>query len=416
MALTGLFAGAAQNRSETFRKRTPHYSIKTDISREFAEVIADHMEEIFKEYSRRFERYGRMREPFDVAVYKREEQYLRVIPPEVRGSTGVFSADDQLLAAHADGRTAEEVFRTLYHEGFHQFMHFVVSRDCPAWLNEGLAEYFSEATWNGQGFTTGQVPTMRLHTVQRAIREGTRIPLRNLCRMGRDQWIQNVRTGDWRRADLYYSQSWSVVHFLIHADNGRYAGILDQFLEELSDREDVEGAFRASFGTDMKAFEKAWANYVMSLRPSAKFRCRDNMEALMLLAQMVYKHSREFESVSDLRRQVLEQGRHRWEIARPTGEKVTSDQSEEVAKQFRCPYGQQGDGISYILVRHLGTHTVMLVCNHHPGIIIKAYYYRGASGTLKIRVEEQVRETVPEDLRRAIAAGQVLAKDVPAHE
>lgn len=403
LTLVGLLASAAHGRPKTFKERTAHYLVKTDISPAFARIVASHMEEIFAEYSRRFKDYGRMKDRFNVAVFGTEQEYLKAVPPQVKGSTGVFVSYDFLLAAHHQDRTDEEVLRTLYHEGFHQFMYHVVSRDCPVWLNEGLAEYFSEATWNGQGFTTGQVPTMRLHTVQKAIAEGRYIPLRDLFAMDATRWLQNVRT-DSHRADLHYSQAWSVAHFLIHAQGGRYAGMLDRFLREISEREDPEEAFRVSFETDAAAFERVWAQYVMSLRPSPKFRCRDNMEALMLLAKLIYRDRREFESVPDLRRGLLRRSRYRWEITRPTGERIASDQTEEVAKLFRCPYHQGDHGVSYVLVRHIGTSLPMLVCDHHPGVIIKAYYRQTPAGDLKVQVEEQVRETVSEDLRRAIMA------------
>ncbi len=395
-----LCTGAAGARPELFTEQTEHYSIETDVSPEFAHLVGAHMEEIFKEYSRRFGNYGQMKLRFRVAVFDDEEEYWRVAPPQVKGSTGVFVAYDQLLAAHRHGRTTEEVLRTLYHEGFHQFMYSLVSQKCPIWLNEGLAEYFSEATWNGDGFTTGQVPTLRLHTVQSAIARGNYIPLAELFSMGSGRWLQNVST-DSHRADLHYSQAWSVAQFVIHAEGGRYAGMLDRFLKELSEREDEAEAFRVSFGTDVQAFERAWAQYVMSLRPSPKFRCRDNMEALMLLASLVYEDPREFNSVSDLRDRLVHNPRYGWQITRATGETLTWNQAEEVAKLFRCPYHEE-TGISYVVVRDTATQMPMLVCNHHPGVIMKAYYRPRESGALAVTVEEQVRDTVPDDLRQAI--------------
>jgi len=395
-----VWAGAAHAGPKLFKEQTEHYAIETDVSPEFARLVGAHMEEIFKEYSHWFGNYGEMTLRFRVAVFDDEEQYWKVTPPQVKGSTGVFVSYDQLLAAHRHGRTTEEVLRTLYHEGFHQFMYNLVSRECPVWLNEGLAEYFAEATWNGQGFTTGQVPTLRLHTVQSAIARGRYIPLAQLFTMDPDRWLQNVSTNS-HRADLFYSQAWSLAHFLIHAEGGRYAGMLSRFLRELSEREDQEDAFCVSFGTDVRGFEAAWAQYVMSLKPSPKFRCRDNMEALMLLARLVYEDPRTFESVSDLRRRLLHGRRYGWQITRATGETLKWNQTEEVAKLFRCPYHQEG-GISYVVVRHMPTQMPILICNHHPGVIIKAYYRPTPHGGLAVAVEEQVRDTVPEDLKQAI--------------
>lgn len=386
-----------------FRCETRHYMVETDTSPQFAEVVGRHMEEIFKEYSRRFKDYGRLTTRFDVAVFRTQQGYADRVPPLVQGSTGVFVSAQSLLAAHCENRTPEEVLRTLYHEGFHQFMYCVVSQRCPVWLNEGLAEYFSEATWNGQSFTTGRVPTMRLHTVQQALRDGTYIRLGELFAMEPAQWLQNVRT-DARRASLHYSQAWSVAQFLIHANNGAYAAMLDRFVKEISEGRSHDDAFRRCFGTDLAAFEVTWGRYVMSLKPSPEFHCRDNMEAILLLAAMVYKDPREFTSVAELRPRLLSGRAGRWEIIRPTGEKVTSDRRADVADLFRCPFDQGGQRVSYVLVRNLQTGAPMLVCDHHPGVIIKAYYEPAPDGSLRPVVEEEVRETVRPDLIQAIAA------------
>lgn len=403
LVAVALSAGAVRGRPDMFHYKTAHYSIETDISLRFARLVGNHMEEIYREYSRRFQSYGHMTQQFDVAVFRFEKDYLEAVPSRVKGSTGVFVPSKSLLAAHAEDRAAEEVLRTLYHEGFHQFMFHVVSQRCPIWLNEGLAEYFSEATWNGEGFTTGQVPSARLYVVKQAIRDGSHIRFSELLTMERRQWLQNVQT-DSHRASLHYSESWSIVHFLIHADGGRYVPMLEQFLREISEGKDQAKAFRSSFGTDLDAFERSWARYVMSLTPSPKFKCRENMEALMVLARLLYRDPRRFESVSTLRRDASSRGRYRWQMTRGTGERITSDDTQKVAQLFRCPYGQEDQELSYLLVRDLRNQMPVLVCNHHPGIIIKAYYKQTPDGALKVQVEEEVRDTVSDDFREAIMA------------
>lgn len=402
--LAGMFVVAAHAaREQMFGYTTDHYVVETDVSPAFAQLVGAHMETIHREeYARRFKDYGEVEERFKVAVFRTEEGYLDVVPPEVRGSTGVFVAHGSLLAAHCEGRTVEEVLRTLYHEGFHQFMYLAVSPRCPIWLNEGLAEYFSEATWNGQSFTTGQIPTVRLHTVQQALRDGSYIRLGDLFELDTDQWLQNVQT-DARRASLHYCQSWSIAHFLIHAHDGRYANLLDQFLQDLAHGKPEERAFRDNFGTDLAAFENAWGNYILSLSPSPKFRCRDNLQALLMLARLVYKDPREMDSLRDLRRQTVQIQRYRWRLTRPTGEELSWDQTEQVAMLFQCPFRQEDHPISYVLVRHLETGMPMLVCVHHPGVIVKCYYGQSAGGP-KVIVEEQVRETVDDNLWQAIEA------------
>jgi hypothetical protein len=46
----------------------------------------------------------------------------------------------------------------------------------------------------------------------------------------------------------------------------------------------------------------------------------------------------------------------------------------------------------------------VLACNHHPGIVILAYYEKQPDGEWKPQIEERVREMLQPDLRRAIVA------------
>ncbi len=401
-ALAVLTAWPTQGRTNLGHEyETEHYTISTDISADYAHLVARHMEEIFEEYTRRFSGLGEMRRKFDVVVYASRESYDRAVPESVRGSTGVFIAHKRLLAAHAGERTTEEVLRTLYHEGFHQFMWEAISRDPPAWLNEGVAEYFAEATWNGRKFQVGLVPTMRVHTVREAIREGTYIPLDRLFSMDSDQWLQTMQM-ERRRASLYYSQSWSIIHFLAHAEIGRYSHMLNAYVRDLANGRKEPEAFVAAFGDDLAAFEREWARYVMELEPSEKFRCRDNIEAILLLARVIYTDPTDFKKIDSLRNVVLRERRYRWQITRPTGEVLTSEDTDRVARLFRCPHDQEGHGISYGLVRKLADDMPIVVCDHHPGVVILGYYEREASGGFRPVIEEQVRETLRPDLRRAI--------------
>jgi len=325
------------------------------------------------------------------------------VPQQVWGSTGVFMSAGQVLAAHADKRTTEKVLRTLYHEGFHQFMYEVISPDVPVWVNEGIAEYFSDATWNGQTFALGQVSSVRLYVIQQAIKNGTAIPFRRLFSMSSDQWQQNSRA-DRRQGSLQYSEAWSIVHFLIHADGGRHAPMLNRLLRSIHEGQLPERAMEEVFGEDYGQFERAWARYVMALQPSPKFECRDNMESLLLLAKFIYRDPRSLQSVEQLRYDVLFRTRLGWQIRHPTGKLISSDQTDPVAALFRCPLDRSDSETSYSVIRNVRTGLPTLVCRHHPGVVTLAYYERTPSGDLTVTVEEQVWETLNPDLQQAILA------------
>jgi hypothetical protein len=380
---------------------TAHYEIETDGDPSLAVMVGRHMEEIHRLYSEMFSDYGQTERQFEVKVFTTTAEYARTVPEEIAGSTGAFIPRQRLLVANMEGRTAEEVMRTLYHEGFHQFMFEAVSAYCPIWLNEGIAEYFAEATWNGTTFTLGQVPTVRLHIVQQSLRDGSYIRFADLFSLDPRAWVQSAASNA-RRASLQYTQAWSIVHFLVHGSDGRYVRLLNSYLKSLSDGRDPERAFRDVFGTDLSSFEQAWAQHVMSLTPSAKFVCRDRMQMLMHLAELVYSDPREFESVPDLRNRLLRNPAYAWSITTPTGVRITSQDRDAAAALFRCPFDKGRHGSSFVVLRSLETGEPTLFCNHHPAVVIAAYYDGQSRGRRRVTVEERVRETVRPELLRAI--------------
>ena len=67
------------------------------------------------------------------------------------------------MAQKMDART----WHTVQHEGFHQFAHVVIRGDLPIWVNEGLAEYFGEAVFTGDGFVSGVIPPTAMTGIRR---------------------------------------------------------------------------------------------------------------------------------------------------------------------------------------------------------------------------------------------------------
>ncbi len=406
-ALVALLLAAQDGRAGgrvLYRYRTEHYEVRTDISPLWAEVVGRHMEEIYGEYSRRFASYGSANEEFDVYVFRTRKGYASKVPSVVAGSNGVFVGGPDYLAAHAEDRTPEEVLRTLYHEGLHQFVYEVVSEDCPVWINEGMAEYFAEATWNGSGFQLGQVPSAGIYAVQDAIKRGSYIRFRALFAMTPESWIETMRRRP-AQAGLAYPQVWSIVHFLLHGGGGRFAGSTDQFLRLIAHERDQEEALETAFGPNLslKAFEKAWADHVMSLKPGPKFHCRANMEGLMTLAKGLNpRRLNMLRTVDELREVVL--ASEGWRLPLRDRRTVRADDREAVEALFQCPFDRSGRAASYLVVRDPSSHLPVLVCTHHPGIIIKAYYERNGDGDLEIKVEEEVRSLLKPEFRDAISA------------
>jgi len=69
------------------------------------------------------------------------------------------------------------------HEGFQQFIHAAGGGHIPIWINEGLAEYFGEALFTGDGYVVGLIPPQRLARGKQRIQQGQFKSLRKMMLM-----------------------------------------------------------------------------------------------------------------------------------------------------------------------------------------------------------------------------------------
>lgn len=231
------------------------YRLDTDLPVEAAREVLVRLHAMAGEYERRTRSFagGRAKPPvLPVHVFTDKQAYLRA--GGVEGSAGFYTG--RALVACTFGRPMSDLWMTLQHEGFHQYVHQVVGGRWPVWLNEGLAEYFAQGLWTGDGFVLGTIPPRRLRRVKKLI--ATNAPAKGsiedfpqLMAADAEAWRQDVRTAR-------YDQVWSMVYFLIHGDEGRYRGALGGFIEDLASGKLPGQGWRERFGTDHTAFRKRY--------------------------------------------------------------------------------------------------------------------------------------------------------------
>lgn len=139
----------------------------------------------------------------------------------------------------------------------HEAVHLLLAataRRVPDWLNEGLAQYYSTMKVSAGGATLGS-PVARHAAV---LRKARLVPPARLFEI--DRGSRDYRTGAAR--DLFYAQSWAIVHYLVSADAGRGHLRLFRFLEMLASGMKVEESFRRAFELDYAALERGLADYV----------------------------------------------------------------------------------------------------------------------------------------------------------
>jgi hypothetical protein len=236
---------------------TPYYDIYSDLDPDRVKEAALRMTRMAEEYHARTAEFsGAIRSRFPFLLFKRPEDYYAAGAPP--GSAGVYtySGGNGRLMAIAAGEDSAGAFtwHVVQHEGFHQFAHMVIRGQLPVWVNEGLAEYFGEGLFTGDGFVTGVVPRGRLARIKKSLTSGDKFrPIRAMMLMTNQDWNQRLM-GD------NYDQAWSMVHFLAHGEDGKYQKAMTNFMLEIGRGRPWDKAWESSFGS-AEGFEKKWKDW-----------------------------------------------------------------------------------------------------------------------------------------------------------
>ncbi len=127
----------------------------------------------------------------------------------------------------------------------------------PIWVNEGLAEYFGESVFTGDGFVTGVIPQARLERVQDSINNGRFRSIERMMRLSHEQWNREMSADN-------YDQAWSMVQFLAHGEDGKYQKAFGAFMRAINRGRASEQAWNESFGNSAQ-FEDRWKEFWLGL-------------------------------------------------------------------------------------------------------------------------------------------------------
>lgn len=248
LLVIGLSAGslAAQQLAQY---PTRYYILHTDLPPDGVREVAIRMTRIADEYIERTRGFsGVIRRQMPVYLYSDPEAYYATGAPRTSG--GYFDGERLVALAQELG---PRTWHRLQHEAFHQFSHQVIRGELPMWLSEGLAEYFGEAVFTGDGFTSGVIPQWRLKRVQETLAKKQFPPLSAMMQISMKEWNSEL-------AIRNYDQAWTMVQFLAHAEEGRYQQGLARFISSLSDNRPWQRAWNETFG-DVPTFEAKWKTY-----------------------------------------------------------------------------------------------------------------------------------------------------------
>jgi len=279
-------AGKTRTPASQRLKRYPgrYYIIYSDLDANAVREASARMSAMAEEYHRRTKDFaGAIRTRLPFYLFSKPEDYYDA--GATKGSAGVYHPGRRVLMALAEHGTTDQLWHVVQHEGFHQFVHMVIRGQIPVWVNEGMAEYFGEAIWTGDGFITGLIPPARLRALQGHIRGDKILPFRDMLLMSYEEWSEAVEDSgsshegpkgpkapgshgagkggseEIDRSRVNYDQAWSMVHFLVHADEGKYRRAFSAMIRDISRGREWIAAFQARFGRNVKAFEKRYRDW-----------------------------------------------------------------------------------------------------------------------------------------------------------
>jgi tetratricopeptide (TPR) repeat protein len=141
--------------------------------------------------------------------------------------------------------------RTPLHELVHYLMQSGDAK-APLWLEEGLAEYFSNATFERGRITAGNPLPAHLDALHRR----ARMPLTQLFAVARESDAYNVPAGQ----AVFYAESWAAVDWLARSAAGDRADFF-HFVHDVAHGVPVDAALRTHYRMSLRDLDTAMSAY-----------------------------------------------------------------------------------------------------------------------------------------------------------
>jgi len=171
-------------------------------------------------------------------------------------ASGIFvSLRDGSSMLINDGYSWRGSDRAPLHELIHYLMQSGDAR-APLWLEEGIAEYFSNATIRSRSISAGE--PMRNHIS--VLRQRVRIPPAQLFAAARDS---DFYTG--ASQATFYAESWAIVDWLVRSSSGNGANFY-AFVRDVSHGATVEAALQSRFHRTLRDLDFALSRFARPQR------------------------------------------------------------------------------------------------------------------------------------------------------
>jgi len=189
----------------SFLSKNGNYWIFSNADKQFAKEIEKNLEGIHECLVKLFPGEPRIDWIPIVRVCKTKDEYHGYGGPA--GSAGYWSDMTKEFVFYNDiARGKRNTFKTLKHEAFHHYIHFLLGCPPSTWFDEGHADYVAGGEFAGKRIKIKQ-NLWRRGTIQSAIVNGSFVPIKKLVYMTKAQY--------YAQPGLCYAEGWSFVYFLL---------------------------------------------------------------------------------------------------------------------------------------------------------------------------------------------------------
>jgi tetratricopeptide (TPR) repeat protein len=242
---------------------SPSIEIFTDTSENTARALLDRFETLHRIF--RESNIAESPPHLRVFIFASERDFEKYRPS--RSGAGFYTRGDDLdVIVLTNGNQLKYI-------ASHEYLHRVIrhaSPLLPAWLNEGLPEFYSTISISGDKMQVG-------HAVERRLQE-----------LAHEPWLSAEDLALGNRADggIFYAESWALVHML--SLSPEFSKGMPEFVKQINDGAPQEDAFPKAFGITMAQALAALHAYLRSAKeivmPSPPVEAAENYQASHLSA------------------------------------------------------------------------------------------------------------------------------------
>ncbi len=179
--------------------------------------------------------------------------------PEVGGSRGYYDRDARVLFVNAEGGLDRGL---MVHEALHQVLaaasvHAPGARgEIAPWLEEGLAEYFRVVLKGPPGRLKYDEDAIDMVSIRAQVHAQRTYELNRVLTFDSSDFLSTSRQ------DLKYAQSYTLVHFLWRADDGRWREKFFDYLRGAWQGQGSSTDLEKALGAKSETIQKAWVAWV----------------------------------------------------------------------------------------------------------------------------------------------------------